>query len=101
MKRVNTFFISIFVILLHPPLLLPSSSALGAPYYIDSSRPNDSGDGTYAGRAKKTISAALTLLNDGDTLSLAKGSEWFESVSLNRNNLTINSYGAGQLRIYD
>ncbi|MDD4016698.1 MAG: choice-of-anchor Q domain-containing protein, partial [Kiritimatiellae bacterium] len=48
-------------------------SGLGAEWYVDGARPDDSGDGTGWGTAKRTIQAAVDLANTGDTVTVAPG----------------------------
>lgn len=52
--------------------------------YVDSARPNDSGDGLSDGAAKKTIAAGEALLGDNepDHLLLKRGSSWNEKIPL-------------------
>ncbi len=47
--------------------------AWGATYFVDASRPDDSGDGRSWATAKKTIQAAVDLTVDGDTVVVASG----------------------------
>lgn len=42
------------------------AEASATTYYVDASRPNDTGDGLTWGTAKKTIQAGVNLANDGD-----------------------------------
>jgi len=44
-----------------------------ATYYVDASRPDDSGDGLSWATAKKTIQAAVYLAGDGDTVLVTNG----------------------------
>src|SRR5205085_8588630 len=67
-------------------LILGSGSTLLGPafdVFVDSSRPNDSGDGLTTATAKKTIAAGAALLTGGKTkLGLAKGSSWREQLTV-------------------
>ncbi len=54
-------------------ILVTISHSLAAEYYVDASRPSDSGNGTTWGTAKKTIQAAVDLTTDGDTVWVADG----------------------------
>jgi hypothetical protein len=49
------------------------SFVFGTTYYVDSSKADDSGDGTTAETAEKTITAALADCSDGDTIQFASG----------------------------
>jgi hypothetical protein len=42
-------------------------------FYVDSTRPNDSGDGTTIATAKKTVAAGVALLSAGKTLGILNG----------------------------
>ena len=48
-------------------------SGLGADWHVDVARPDDSGDGTGWGTAKRTIQAAVDLADTGDTVLVAPG----------------------------
>lgn len=48
-------------------------------YFVDSTRPDDSGDGTTLVTAKKTIAGVLSVASAGNTIALVTGSEWRES----------------------
>jgi formylglycine-generating enzyme required for sulfatase activity len=54
-------------------LLLTSTSLLATTFYVDASRPNDTGDGQSWGTAKKTIQAAVDVSADGDTVLVTNG----------------------------
>ena len=47
--------------------------AMAANWYVDASRPDDSGDGTSAATAKKYIQSAIDLTGSGDTVYVAPG----------------------------
>ena len=49
--------------------------------HVDSQRGQDGQDGLSAATAKKTIAAATRLLRPGDTLSLAAGQTFYESIT--------------------
>ena len=48
-------------------------SSGAAEYWVDRSRPDDSGDGRTAASAKRTLQAGVDLLQDGDTLYVLPG----------------------------
>ena len=50
------------------PLFLLAVSADATEYYVDRSRPDDSGDGLSVATAKRTIQAAVDIAGDGDTV---------------------------------
>ncbi|MCP3683313.1 MAG: hypothetical protein GY861_11545 [bacterium] len=54
-------------------LVLLGGSAWGTVYYVDASRPDDTGAGTSWETAKKTIAAGKGLMNGDDTLNVANG----------------------------
>lgn len=54
-------------------VLLTALSAFPAEYYVDASRPDDSGVSTNWATAKKTIQAAVDLAVDGDTVWVTNG----------------------------
>lgn len=62
-------------------------------WYVDASRPNDSGAGTAWGTAKQTIQAAINIANSGDTILVASGT--YAPISVTNKTLLIQSqYGA-------
>ncbi len=48
--------------------MLAGASVFANPYYVDASRPDDSGDGLSWATAKKTIQAAVDLAAGGETV---------------------------------
>jgi hypothetical protein len=66
---------------------VPRADAAGTTYYVDASRPDDSGAGTSWASAKKTIQAGVNLLSSGDTLKVKSGT-YAEGVSLNGKSFT-------------
>ncbi len=54
-------------------VLLTALSAFPAEYFVDASRPNDTGGATNWATAKKTIQAAVDLTVDGDTVWVTNG----------------------------
>lgn len=70
-----------------------------ATYYVDASRPDDTGNGLTPATAKKTLAALVALLADGDTALLKAGyfydpySKFFGITLRNRANVTIGAYG--------
>lgn len=64
----------IFKSLFAVALLCAATTLHAATYYVDASRPDDSGDGTAPATAKKTIQAAIDLASDEDVIRVASGS---------------------------
>ena len=54
-------------------VLLTALSAFPSTYYVDASRPDDSGSATSWATAKKTIQAAVDLAKNGDTVWVTNG----------------------------
>lgn len=54
-------------------LAMAASGAGAAEYWVDKTRPDDSGDGMTKETAKRTLQAGVDLLNDGDTLYVCPG----------------------------
>lgn len=78
-------------------------------YYVDASRPDDTGDGLSEGAAKRTIRAARNIAASGDTIKIKRGycyepttGYFFPALtSFNGGSLTITDYGTGDLPIWD
>lgn len=69
--------------------------------FVDSSRPDDTGNGLSAATAKKTIAAAQALLTTGSVLGMARGSSWREQLTIPANSIGLCVYGAGAMPIID
>jgi hypothetical protein len=86
------------------PISVPVILVLSPPsgYYVDSVYGNDLNSGVSEPLAKATI-GALPVLEDGDTVNLARGSYWREQLDNQmRSNITVQAYGvAGRLPILD
>ena len=54
-------------------LFFAASAAFSAEYYVDVSRPDDTGSATNWTTAKQTIQAAVDLTTDGDTVWVTNG----------------------------
>ena len=54
-------------------LLLIANAAWGVTYYVDASRPDDTGDGLSWATAKQTIQAGVDLAGDGDAVVVTNG----------------------------
>ncbi len=54
-------------------VLLAALSAFSSEYYVDASRPDDSGAATNWATAKQTIQAAVDVATDGDTVLVTNG----------------------------
>ena len=54
-------------------VLLSAVSAFSVEYYVDASRPDDSGDGASWTDAKQSIQAALDVAANGDTVWVTNG----------------------------
>jgi hypothetical protein len=74
MLKYYLFFFLIFNIFI--------GAAISSAFYVDFSRPNNSGDGTSWATAKKDISAGINLLSAGDVLKIASGT-YNEPISIN------------------
>lgn len=70
-------------------------------FYVDSSRPDDTGDGLTLATAKKTLSAARALLTAGKYLALARGSYWREQFDIPANSITLGVVGSGDMPVID
>ncbi len=69
--------------------------------YVDSRAANDSGDGGSS-TPKKTLAAAVALLVEGGTLSLARTGRWHEMLDLSgKQFISIVAHGDGELPIVD
>ena len=55
------------------PVLLAALTGFSAEYYVDASRPDDSGSAISWASAKQTIQAAVDLTRDGDTVWVTNG----------------------------
>jgi hypothetical protein len=71
----KTIFLALFA-------LLASLAVAAKTVYVDCQNGQDSQDGLTAASAKKTIAVAVRLLEPGDTLSLAAGQMFYESIAL-------------------
>ena len=74
-------------------------SAAGATYYVDASRPNDSGNGLSWAAAKATLSAAVTTAPAGSTILVERGT--YAPVSTSNKALTIQSVHGPYATIID
>lgn len=76
-------------------------------YYVDQSRPDDSGDGLSEGTAWKTLSqVAATAFSAGDSILLKRGGAWGETLvwpssGSDGSPITLDAYGVGADPIID
>ncbi|MDA3925897.1 MAG: PKD domain-containing protein [Kiritimatiellae bacterium] len=75
--------------------------AIGSMYYVDDSKPNDSGDGTSWGTAKKTIQAAVDVTVDGDTIQVTDGTYPLTSEILVATDIVIESINGPGVTVVD
>ncbi|WP_438449199.1 family 16 glycoside hydrolase [Gorillibacterium sp. sgz5001074] len=79
----------------------PEAKAAGTIYYVDSSRPDDSGDGLTQGTAWKTLTKVnATTFMPGDTIRFKAGGVWTGQLypkgsGVNGSPIIIESYGTG------
>jgi len=69
-------------------------------YYVDSVNGSDANDGTSAAQAFQTF-AALPTINEGESVGLARGSTWLETLALPANNIRIVAVGTGDDPLID
>ncbi len=76
---------------------------IGVPrnYFVDASRPDDSGGGDSWETAKKTIQAAIDLTNDGDTVWVTDGTYVLSAEISVTNAITIRSVNGPAVTIID
>jgi len=73
----------------------------GSVYYVDASRPDDTGDGTSWGTAKKSIQAAVNLSVDGDAVFVTNGTYALTSEIAVSNCIAIQSVNGPEMTIID
>ena len=95
------FSVCIFSIFLFTP-------SFATVYYVDSSRPHDSGGGTSEGTAWKTIGKVNSVnFSDNDTIKFKRGGKWTDATltlyktSAGRSGITIEDYGTGNKPLID
>lgn len=83
-------------------ILFLTDSVGAATYYVDTTRPNDLGDGLSEGAAWKTIAKVNSVsFNPGDSILFKKGQTWYESIlpatsgSAGGGYITYGAYGSG------
>ena len=75
-----------------------SANADARTLYVNASRPNNSGNGLSAKKAKKTLQAAINIANAGDTILVYPGS--YAPIQTNNKKITIKSTkGSGKTSI--
>jgi len=82
-------------------ILLTALSAFSAEYYVDASRPDDSGAGTSWAMAKQTIQAAVDLTIDGDTVWVTNGTYVLSAEIYITNAITLCSVNGPEVTIVD
>lgn len=96
-KNFNICFATFLGIALALLLSMDSAVTIATPptFYVDITRPNDSGDGLSPETAKKTLTAALNACSSGSTILLHRGQTWYENVLLPNKSIIFNTYGEG------
>lgn len=82
-------------------VLFAALSAFSAEYYVDASRPDDTGVATNWATAKKTIQAAVDLTTDGDTVWVTNGTYVLSAEISVTNAITIHSVNGPAVTIVD
>ena len=73
----------------------------GFKWYVDSVNGNDTNSGKSPATAFRTISAATSHLGAGDSIGLARGSQWREQFTLPAANIMVGAYGSGNRPLLD
>jgi hypothetical protein len=76
-------------------------SALSTEYFVDASRPNDTGSATNWATAKKTIQAAVDLTVNGDTVWVTNGIYLLSSEISVTNAITVQSVNGPEVTIFN
>lgn len=82
-------------------VLLAAFSTFSAEYYVDASRPNDTGAATSWATAKKTIQAAVNLTKNGDTVWVTNGTYVLSAEIAVTNAITIRGVNGPAVTIVD
>ena len=75
--------------------------ARGPKWYVDAVAGNDSNSGRSAGAAFRTIAAVLPQIGAGDSVGLARGSQWREQFTVPADGVQVVAYGAGNPPLLD
>ncbi len=71
------------------------------PWYVDSVNGSDGRQGRSPSDALRTIAAVLPRIRRGDTVALATGSHWRESLSIGPDQVRVIAYGTGAKPLLD
>jgi hypothetical protein len=82
-------------------VLLTALSALSTEYFVDASRPNDTGSATNWATAKHTIQAAVDLTVDSDTVWVTNGTYVLSAEISVTNAITIRSVNGPDVTIFN
>jgi hypothetical protein len=75
--------------------------ARGPKWYVDAVTGNDANNGRSAGSAFATIAAVLPQIAAGDSVGLARGSQWREQFTVPADQVQVIAYGSGDSPLLD
>lgn len=81
--------------------IVPVLMGEGFDWYVDSVGGNDGNDGRSEYTAFVTITKLLTVFAQGESVGLAKGSEWLEQLTLPGSGCNVDTYGSGNKPVFD